>query len=788
MNYDPKITEKKWQEFWEKEGIYKFTPKGKIFSLDHPPAFTSGTLHMGHILDYSWIDFVARFKRMSGFSVLLPIGFDCHGLPTELKVEHLFGVKKENREEFLKRCKEWTKEAIDKMKEQYRNLGYSCDWDHLYVTMSDEYKRAVQYSLLEFYKKGLIYRGTHPIPWCVKCKTALAKAEMGYIDECGKLYYFRVKVEGSPDSLTIATTRPEMLPACVAIFVHPDDKRYKKFVGKKAVMPITGSAVPIMSDDGVDMEFGTGVVYLCTYGDEQDIRWQKKYNLPEKIILDENGKLTYEKYNGMRIKHAREKVVEDLKNEGALEKIEDITHSVLAHTERGTCKTPIEFMPIPQFFIKVLDSIDEIIKNANELKWYPEFMRSHLIDWASSMDWDWIISRQRVFGTPVPFWYCKKCNAIIPPKEEQLPVDPAKDTPKEKCSCGGEIAGSTDICDCWIDSSITPLYFSGWLRNNEMFNKVYPISMRPQGGEIIRTWAFYTLFRCFKLTGKKPWNEMLLHGMVLAADGKKMSKSTGNIVNPDEAFEKYSGDVLRQWAATATQGEDMPFTWKEMEHGKKFMVKLWNISNFIALQLSEKPEKTKLTAIDNWILSKFNRLLKLCNESMNNYVFNVPISEIRNFIWHEFADYYIEMVKHRTYKSKDKAALYTLYKILYDSLKLLAVFTPFITEEIYQNNFRKFEKEKSIHLASYPEPDEKLIDEKAEKIGELAKEIITVIRKFKTDNSLAMNAPLSAVIIDCKEIEPVLDDIKETTKAEKIKIGKADKTKTASGICLDIII
>jgi valyl-tRNA synthetase len=443
---------------------------------------------------------------------------------------------------------------------------------------------------------------------------------------------------------------------------------------------------------------------------------------------------------------------------------------------------------MPQFFIKVLDSTGEIIKNANELKWYPEFMKTHLIDWANSMDWDWIISRQRVWGTPVPFWYCEKCNKIIPPKEEQLPIDPAKEKPKEKCSCGGEIAGSTDTCDVWIDSSITPLYFSGWLRNNEMFKKVYPTSIRPQGGEIIRTWAFYTLFRCYKLTGKKPWNEMLLHGMVLGADGKKMSKSTGNIVNPNEAFEKYSSDILRQWAATATQGEDVPFTWKEMEHSKKFIVKLWNISNFIALQLSEKPEKAKLTTIDKWILSRFNKLLRLCNESMNNYVFNVPINEIRNFVWHEFADYYIEMVKHRTYKSKDNAARYTLYKILYDSLRLLAVFTPFITEEIYQNNFRKFEKEKSIHLASYPEPDEKMIDPASEEAGELAKEIITVIRKFKTDNSLAMNAPLSAVIIDNKKVEPVLDDIKETVKAEQIKTGKADKIETPSGICLDITI
>ena len=415
-------------------------------------------------------------------------------------------------------------------------------------------------------------------------------------------------------------------------------------------------------------------------------------------------------------------------------------------------------------------------------------MRSHLIDWAGSMDWDWIISRQRVFGTPVPFWYCDKCGEVIPPAESQLPVDPVKDLPAKKCKCGGNPVGSSDTCDCWVDSSITPLFMTGWLRNDKFFKKTYPTSMRPQGGEIIRTWAFYTLFRCFKLTGKIPWNEMLLHGMVLGADGKKMSKSIGNTVDPDEAFDKYSGDILRQWAATATQGEDVPFTWKEMEHGKKFIVKLWNIANFISMQIDKKPKKAKLATIDKWILSKFNKLIRQCNESMERYVFNVPLNDIRNFIWHEFADYYIEMVKHRSYKQKDPAALYTLYHLLYNSIKMLAVFTPFITEEIYQNNFRKYEDKKSIHLESYPGVEEKMIDPKSERIGEIAKDIISTIRKFKTDKNLAMNAPLKQVVIDEALAKPVLEDLKETMKIGEIKIGKADMLETDAGILINITV
>lgn len=773
--YNSVEIEEKWAKKWVEEKTFAFKPGKRNFIIDHPPAFTSGTLHMGHVLDYSWIDFVARLKRMKGFNVLLPIGFDCHGLPTELKVEKKFGIGKDDRMEFIRACQRFTRECIEKMSEQYKKLGYSCDWDSLYITMSDEYKKFVQLSLLIMFREGLVYRASHPIPWCTQCQTALAKAEIGYIEKQGDLFYIKV---GSEREFQIATTRPEFLPACVAIFVHPEDKRYKDLIGKKAKLPVTGSEVPILTDKEVDMEFGTGAVYLCTYGDEQDIKWREKYKLPEKIIIDKSGTFTASVLKGFGMEKAKKRIIELLKEENALVKVEPIKHSVLCHTERSSCRNPIEFIPIPQYFIKIKKFVKETMENGRKIKWYPDFLRAHLIDWARNMNWDWIVSRQRTFGTPIPFWHCTKCGKIYAPDEKVLPVNPSKEELNKKCRCGGMFEGSRDVCDCWVDSSITPLVVSKWKTDERFFRETYPNAIRIQGYEIIRTWLFYTLFRCYRLTGKIPWYETLQHGNVLGEDGKKMSKSYGNVIDPDEAFEKYGADALRQWAATATQGEDLVFTWKEMEHGKRFLNKLWNISRFIEMNVKGKPEKQRISnPIDRWILSSLNALIDEMNKNFENYVFNVPIQRIRAFLWHEFADYYIEMVKYRLQRG-DKAARYVLYKVLNSCIRMLAPFIPFITEEIYENLFRKYEKKKSVHLLDFPKADKKLINRKIERVGEIAKDIVSAIRKYKNAKNMPMNAKLDKIIIGSKQAEPVLEDIKGTVRAKEIEIGKARQLKT----------
>jgi valyl-tRNA synthetase len=792
--YNPKEVEKKWQEKWREENLYKFNPNSKkpIYSIDTPPPFTSGTLHLGHIYNHVWIDLVARYKRMKGFEVYLPQGFDCHGLPTELKVENELKVDRRNREKFLEECVKWTHKAISKMKKQFDSIGYSSDWDYTYKTMDSEYKKVVQKTLLDFHKRGLLYREKHPVLWCPNCETALAKAEVGYVEKEGKLYYINLDVishdskNAEKEKLTIATTRPEMMPSCVAIFVNPEDKRYKKFVGKKVLLPIFKREVPILADKEVDTEFGTGVVYLCTYGDEQDIRWQKEYSLPVIISINSDGTLNEKagKYEGLSLEEARKEIVNDLQKEGKIKKIESFKHSVLSHTERESCKTPIEFLPLDQWFIKVRDFIDDIIKISKEMNWYPEYMLQRLIDWSNAMDWDWIISRQRIFGTPIPFWICE-CGEVIPAKEEELPIDP-RGTFRECKKCGFKKAiGEEDVCDCWVDSSVTPLIISKWNLDEKFFKKTYPSSLRPQGYEIIRTWAFYTIFRNLILTGRGCFKDLLINGMLRGDDGRKMSKSLGNVISPEEPLEKYSADALRQWASLGSLGDDYPFSFEECSHSQSFLTKFWNISRFIETHLedfdeNDERDEVELREVDKWILSKLQCLIKECTKNLDNYVFNIPLERIRSFIWHDFADNYLELVKHRLYKPKvyggssRRAAQYTLYKVIQNILKLLAPFTPHICEEIWGNLFLN-EKGKYVTLEKWPEIERNLINKEAEEIGELTKEILAKIRKYKSENSISLGKELDKVKILINEkyrdnLKKVIEDLRGTGKIKQLEL------------------
>ena len=736
---------------------------------------------MGHIYNHVWIDIVARYKRMNGFNVYLPQGFDCHGLPTELVVEKELGIKRENRELFLKKCKEWTESAISRMKSQFESIGYSTDWSYTYRTMDSDYKAMVQKTLLKFHEKKLLFREKHPVLWCPNCETALAKAEVGYVGMDGKLYYIDLTVENR--KLTIATTRPEMMLACVAVFVHPDDERYKKYVNKKAMLPIFNREVPILADEAVDTEFGTGVVYLCTFGDEQDIQWQKKYKLPIIEAIDKSGRLTEVagEYSGLKVEAARNKIVEDLENLGIIRKIEKISHNVLCHTERGSCKAPIELLPLEQWFIRVREFTDQVIEAAKTMEWYPDYMLQRLIDWAQSMDWDWIISRQRVFGTPIPFWVCS-CGNITPASEKELPVDPRYTTRKcEKC---GKLAnGERDVCDCWVDSSITPLMISKWDINKEFFKKTYPSSLRPQGYEIIRTWAFYTIFRNLILTGKSCFKDLMINGMVAGPDGRKMSKSLGNIIEPEEPLKKYSADSLRQWAACGTLGDDYPFSWEECEHSQKFLTKLWNISRFIEMHLQDytSVEEPKLRTIDLWLLSRLQNLIEVCTTNLDRYTFNIPLDQIRTFVWHDLADQYIEMVKHRLYKPEiygtesRKAAQYTIHKTLKSLLLLLSPFTPHICDEIWTQLY----KEDLATTYKWPASESNLKNPEVEEIGKIACDIIGEIRKYKSENNIPLGKELDYVRISVnkefvKKIESIREDIVGTGKIKVIDIQKAD--------------
>ncbi|WP_456423214.1 valine--tRNA ligase, partial [Thermococcus sp.] len=719
-----------------------------------------------------------------------PQGFDNHGLPTELKVEKEFGISKDQPEKFLQKCVEWTWQAIEAMRNQFIRIGYSADWDLEYHTMDDWYKAAVQKSLLEFYEKGMLYRDKHPVYWCPRCRTSLAKAEVGYVEEDGYLYYIKLPLADGSGYVPIATTRPELMPACVAVFVHPDDERYKDVVGKKVKLPIFEREVPVIADEDVDPEFGTGAVYNCTYGDEQDVVWQKRYNLPVIIAINEDGTMNENAgpYKGLKTEEARKVIAEDLEKMGLLYDRKKVHHRVLRHTERSSCMAPIELLPKTQWFIRVKDFTDEIVKVAKEINWYPEDMFLRLKDWAESMDWDWVISRQRVFGTTLPFWVCKNGH-VVPAREEDLPVDPRfEEPPVEKCPvCGAELEPVTDVLDCWIDSSITPLIITRWheaIKGDEKakrwFEHNFPTALRPQGTDIIRTWAFYTIFRTYMLTGKRPWNDILINGMVAGPDGRKMSKSYGNVVAPDEVIPKYGADALRLWTALAPPGEDHPFKWETVDYNFRFLQKVWNIYRFAERHLVDfDPAKApeELEPLDRWILSRLHRLIKFATEEMERYRFNLLTRELITFIWHEVADDYIEMIKYRLYGDDEDSKLKakaSLYELLYSIMLLLAPFVPHITEELYQSLFRERVGAKSVHLLEWPKFRQERIDTEAEKLGELAREIVGAIRRYKNSHGLSLNAKLNHVAIYATEsyeaLKAIEKDIAGTMNIERLEI------------------
>ena len=826
-----KFTEiqEKWKKYWKDEGIYKFNidKKQKVFSIDTPPPFVSGTLHLGHILNHSWIDFVARYQRMKGnYNVYFPQGYDCHGLPVELAVEKNYGVSKDNRELFLEKCAEWVDNNIANMTTQYDDLGYSTDWDYTYRTMNDDYKRRVQYSLLYYYEKGWLYREKFPTHFCVNCETSVAKAEVGYQDEEGKLWSLKLPLVGREDEyIEIATTRPEYMEACVGVFVHPNDDRYYHLSAAEVEIPLTDRTVRIYSDKDVDMSFGTGIVYCCTYGDEQDIRWKLAYDLDEIQIFTEDGHMNKNsKYEGMTIEEAREQIIKDLDEMGLLVGERDYEHRVIIHSERSSCRKPIEYLPVYQWFVNVKDFTDEIIESGEKMEWYPQKHKQRLMDWASGLDWNWVISRQRVFGTPIPFWYCKDCGEIIPPKKEDLPLDPVKiKPPVSTCpNCkGSNLEGEKDVCDCWIDSSITPLSIARWLDDDIFFDKTYMNARvhRPQGYEIIRTWLFYTLFRCKKLTGKAPFDEIMINGMVAGPDGRKMSKSFGNIVSPDEVMPDFGADAIRQWAALGSLGDDYPFeyTWiylqnkqpvsdkkikeemkklpedkfnkkyrrryEQLVGASRFLTKIWNAYRFLYLNSSKidiqnlNINMEELTPIDTYFFSQFNENLKIITEYFDGYNWNEAFRKLRAFFWYELCDDYIEAIKYKFYLDdpvQKETALKTALNLFYRVLKIFAVIMPFISEEIYSIIYKDFKQNQSIHLESWPLPYEGLSEDLIEQ-GKIGVEIIKFVRSCKSQLKVALNQEISRLILFAPKdllsnLELVEEDVKNTLRVETLEL------------------
>lgn len=752
--YNPHEIEEKWQDTWDMS-MYHFDWKDETrpqYIIDTPPPYPTGNFHIGNSLNWCYIDFVARYKRMQGFNVMFPQGWDCHGLPTEVKVEEIHGITKNQvpRTEFRKMCEEMTAGNIEKMRATMLRLGFSTDWSNEFVTMEPDYYVKTQTSFVRMEDMGRVYQSEHPVNWCPRCETAIAFAEVEYDARDTKLNFLHF------DKLEIATTRPELLAACVAVAINPEDERYNEHIGQTVKVPLFGHEVKVIGDKDVDPSFGTGVVMICTFGDKQDVRWWVEHDLPLRKAIDKNGRITEiaGKYAGMTIPECKAAIIEDLKKEGYLYDQKTLDQNV---GMCWRCKTPIEILSERQWFVKIDN--DEILRTADEIEWLPEYMKVRLQNWTGTMEWDWCISRQRIFATPIPVWYCKKCGEVMVAEEEWLPIDPTQEQPPVACKCGStDFEAEEDVLDTWMDSSLTALHVAGWLSDKEMRN---PTQLRPQGHDIIRTWAFYSILRSKALTGKRPWDSILVNGMVLGEDGHKMSKSLGNIISPEEVIAKYSADSFRQWAAVGgSTGSDVMFRWKDVVSASRFFTKMWSIYRFSMSHLennlsdivNSKPED--LAIIDRWLLSNLNRLIRSVTESLDAYQFDEAYKSIRGFAWETLADNYIELVKSRLYGDDEnarRAAQYTLYQAIDTLSRMLAPFAPFFAEEMYSRI-----GEGSVHAQSWPEVDESLISESVEKDGELIKEIAGNVRRYKSESGMALNAPLEKI-----EVYGTLGDVSD---------------------------
>ena len=591
--------ERKWQQKWEEMGIYHYdwNDKKRVpFSIDTPPPYPSGELHMGNVLNWTYFDMVARFKRMQGFNVLFPQGWDCHGLGIEIQVEKAKNIRKRDvpPDQFRAWCIELVEKYIAMMKEGILKMGASIDWTTEYKTMDPDYWRRTQLSFVLLHKKGYMYQGTHPVNWCPRDETAIADAEVDHMKKEGTLHYIRFQLEGSNEYLLIATSRPEFIPACVAVEVNPKDERYSKYIGRKIAVPLMNREVTIIGEESVDTCFGTGVVQICTYGDKEDVKTVIKHKLPVIRLLTESGRISEAgcKYAGLYVNQARASIVSDLTAAGLLEKTEKIQHEV-GVCDR--CKAQVEILEVKQWFMKTMPLSEAVEKNANEIPWYPDYMKNRLIDWTRALDWDWVVSRQRLFATPIPVWYCKTCGEVIVAEESWVPIDPRMEKPQiDKCPrCGGtEFTGETDVLDTWMDSSITCAVHAGWPDRAD-WKHLFPASMHPSGTDIIRTWAYYLMVRHLALFDQRPFNSVLINGMVLGADGRKMSKSLKNYAAAPEVLNKSGADATRQWAAGGgATGSDIPFRAQDVEYGRRFLVKLWNVAGFSSNLLADyKPQE-----------------------------------------------------------------------------------------------------------------------------------------------------------------------------------------------------
>lgn len=837
--YNHDEIEKKWRANWEDQGVYKWDPtqpRENTFSVDTPPPTVSGSLHIGHVFSYTQTDVQARYNRMKGKNVFYPMGWDDNGLPTERRVQNVFGIncdpqqpydpswsaspaKKDlkrsdfqnvSRKNFIEACEKLTQEDEKAFEEMWRHLALSVDWEQQYATIDPHCQKISQLSFLDLVEKGYVYQTESPTMWDVDFQTAVAQAEIEDRERPGAYHDIRFDVEDGSNFI-ISTTRPELLPACIAVVAHPDDERYKPFFGKYAITPLFKAKVPILPAEHADPEKGTGILMVCTFGDVNDVEWWKHSNLPLKQIIGRNGclvdvawgetpfvtedaKMAQENYaqlTGSFVKKAQKQIVELLQADGALVKEpEAISHPVKFY-EKGD--SPIEFIPTRQWFIKILDHKKELLEQGRKIEWHPAFMKSRYDNWVEGLNQDWCISRQRYFGVPFPVWYPLNASgepnydAPIYASKEQLPCDPQIDCPagfseEQRHQANGFMA-DPDVMDTWATSSLTPQLMSHWTLDETKHASVFPYDIRPQSHEIIRTWAFYTIAKAWMHEGQIPWKHVAISGWVLDPDRKKMSKSKGNVVTPSHLLEEFSADAVRYWATKAKLGSDTAFDEGVFGIGKKLVTKLFNASKFVMMQIAEADtlSVSDITEpLDRAQVDELRELIAFSTKAFDKLDYAAVLEKSESSFW-KFCDHYIELVKVRAYREEDEAkkrsAQATLEYSLKTYLRLLAPFIPYITDEVWSWRFSS--ESSSIHRATWPELSEtESLDREPVSTLNLAIDILSEVRGAKTQAQKGMKHPVEKLEVVLPEAELT---VFQTISDDCIRAGSIEALSAVSG-------
>ena len=794
--YNPAAIEEKIYDRWLQKKYFhaEVDRSKKPFTIVMPPPNITGQLHMGHALDNTMQDILIRCKRMQGYEALWQPGTDHASIATEVKIINKLkeeGVSKEElgREGFLEKAWEWKEEYGGRIIKQLKKLGSSADWDRERFTMDEGCSKAVEEVFCKLHEKGYIYKGSRIINWCPVCKTSISDAEVEHVEQVGHFWHIKYPVAGEPGRfIEIATTRPETLLGDTAVAVHPEDERYMDLIGKNVILPLVGREIPVVGDLHADKDKGTGAVKITPAHDPNDFEVGKRHNLPEINVMNDDGTINKlgGKYAGLDRYEARKQIVADLDAQGYLCGIEDITHAVGTHDR---CKTTVEPMIKPQWFVAMEEMAKPAINaiKTGELKFVPESYSKTYLHWLENIR-DWCISRQLWWGHRIPAYYCDECGEIV--------VSKGMPSVCTKCGCT-HFTQDPDTLDTWFSSALWPFSTLGWPEKTEELDYFYPTDVLVTGYDIIFFWVIRMVFSGYEQTGKAPFHTVLIHGLVRDSQGRKMSKSLGNGIDPLEVIDKYGADALRLTLITGNApGNDMRFYWERVESSRNFANKVWNASRFMLMNFEQAAEKgisidgvslADLTQADKWILSKMNRLTKDVTENIDKYELGIAVSKIYDFIWEEFCDWYIEMVKPRLYNDEDKtkaAALWTLKTVLINALKLLHPYMPFITEEIFCNVQNE---EESIMISKWPEYKDEWNFEEDEKAVELIKEAVRGIRNTRT----GMNVPPSrkAKVFVVSESEEVRN-IFENSKAFFATLGYANEVAVQSdktGIAEDAV-